>query len=80
MTNGFYFIRKIQQVFDAGRWARTRALRARKETGLRLLGMYTGASRPRGNRPAVGEHLNWRFAPGRKPAEIIIASGALDTL
>merc|ERR1711923_264991 len=37
-----------------GRWAGTRALRARKETGLRPVGRYTGASRPKRNRPAAG--------------------------
>merc|ERR1711923_217164 len=74
-----------------GRWADTRALRARKETGLgtralrarketdlRPVSRYTGASRPKGNRPAAGGQVHGRFAaggqvhgrfaPGRKPA------------
>merc|ERR1711952_128431 len=51
-----------------GRWACTRALRARKETGLWPVGRYTGASRPKGNRPAAGGQVHGRFAPERKPA------------
>merc|ERR1712102_158002 len=51
-----------------GRWAGTRALRARKETSLRPVGRYTGASRPKGNRPAAGGQVHGRFAPERKPA------------
>merc|ERR1712102_229483 len=50
-----------------GRWAGTRAFCARKETGLRPVGMYTGASRPKGNRPAAGGQVRGRFAPERKP-------------
>ena len=51
-----------------GRWACTRALRARKETGLRPVGMYMGASRPKDNRLAAGGHVHVRFALERKPA------------
>ena len=41
----------------------TRALRARKETGLRPVGRYMGASRPIVNRPAAGGQVHGRFAP-----------------
>ena len=30
--------------------------------------VHTGASRPKGNRPAPGGQVNGRFAPERKPA------------
>ena len=53
---------------SCGRWACTRALRARKKTGLRPVSRYTGASRPKGNRPAAGGQVHGRFAPERKPA------------
>merc|ERR1712102_189163 len=52
-----------------GRWAGTRALRALKETGLRPVSRYTGASRPKGNRPAAGGRYTGTSRPkGNRPA------------
>ena len=46
-----------------GRWAGTRALRARKKTGLRPMGMYTGPLRLKGNRPAPGGQVHGASRP-----------------
>ena len=51
-----------------GASARNRPSASGGPIGLRPVGRYTGASRPKRNRPAAGRQVNGRFAPERKPA------------